>query len=399
MQVNVHGLSLSLWPWTSRKQNYHPTLPLYTFCPAHRSKQETLDTRRRRAFSGTHQPLTTNGTPSADACDTMIQITGLSEVSGRYKALLLDQFGVLHDGRRPYPGAVEAVEAAADSGLRLIIISNSSRRSGGTLDKLAAMGFERRCFEGVVTSGELTHRYLTLRPDDWWSGLGSRCLHINWSRRGPASLEDTGLQVVADPRDADFFLAHGTEALSLPGGGVEERPLEELKALLRGAAEEAVRARTAPPPLVVANPDVVTVDGDDLVAMPGSLAAVYSQAGGPVVLMGKPSPLIYMACGEMLGLAPSEMLAVGDSLEHDVAGALAAGVDSLFIAGGIHARELLVEREGSGESVRGQQHSAQKRVDVEALQRLVKNLRPAVSRVGAARDVKVPTYVAPHLVW
>ncbi len=49
------------------------------------------------------------------------------------QALLLDQFGVLHDGRRPYPGAIEAVAAAAASGLKLLIISNSSRRWGGHL--------------------------------------------------------------------------------------------------------------------------------------------------------------------------------------------------------------------------------------------------------------------------
>lgn len=66
-------------------------------------------------------------------------------------------------------------------------------------------------------------------------------------------------QVVTDPRDADFFLAHGTEALSLPSGGVEERPLEELKALLCEAAEAAVRVQARPPPLVVANPDVVSM--------------------------------------------------------------------------------------------------------------------------------------------
>ncbi|GIL93699.1 hypothetical protein Vretimale_20 [Volvox reticuliferus] len=251
---------------------------------------------------------------------------------------------------------------------------------------------------GVVTSGELTHRYLTLRPDDWWLRLGSRCLHINWSKRGPASLEGFGLQVVADPRDADFFLAHGTEALSLPGGGLEERPLEDLKALLRGAAEEAVRTGTAPPPLVVANPDVVTVDGDDLVDMPGSLAAAYSSAGGPVVLMGKPSPLIYSACGEILGLAPAEMLAVGDSLEHDVAGALSAGVDSLFVAGGIHARELLVPREGGGE-FGGRQPATEVRVDVESLQRLINNLQLGSNCPGTGGGLKAPTYVAHHFVW
>ncbi|GFR42665.1 hypothetical protein Agub_g3602, partial [Astrephomene gubernaculifera] len=96
-----------------------------------------------------------------------------------------------------------------------------------------------------------------------------------------------------------------------------------------------------PPPLIVANPDVVTVDGSQLVPMPGSLAAVYGGAGGRVVLMGKPAALIYSAAGAALGLGPGELLAVGDSLEHDIAGAAAAGIDSLLIAGGIHAGELL----------------------------------------------------------
>ncbi|KXZ41725.1 hypothetical protein GPECTOR_305g833 [Gonium pectorale] len=278
------------------------------------------------------------------------------------EALLLDQFGVLHDGRRPYPGAVEAVSAAAAAGLRLLIISNSSRRSGGTLDKLASMGFDRQCFEGVVTSGELTHRYLTSRPDAWWAGLGRRVFHINWSKRGPASLEGFDLEVVSDPRDADFLLAHGTEA--------------------------------------------VTVDGDELVAMPGSLAAAYSAAGGRVVLMGKPAPLIYAACGQLLGLPAGELLAVGDSLEHDIAGACAAGIDSLFIAGGIHARELMPQAQGpaAGGAAGGADDGAGADVDMDALRRLCEHHLNGGSdgeggggAGGGAR--RAPTYVAQRFVW
>lgn len=62
------------------------------------------------------------------------------------------------------------------------------------------------------------------------------------------------------------------------------------------------------------------MDGGELVAMPGTLASVYAAAGGHVVLMGKPAPLIYAAAAEALGLSAGELLAVGDSLEHDVAG-------------------------------------------------------------------------------
>ena len=68
--------------------------------------------------------------------------------------------------------------------------------------------------------------------------------------------------------------------------------------------------------------------------------------------MGKPDAVIYVAAMASLGgLRPQEVLAVGDSLEHDIAGAAAAGVDSLFVGGGIHARELgmgLIEGAGEG---------------------------------------------------
>ncbi|GFH07390.1 uncharacterized protein HaLaN_02182 [Haematococcus lacustris] len=199
----------------------------------------------------------------------------------------------------------------------------------------------------ALTSGEMAHRCLALRPSPWWQALGHRVLHLTWSGRGPVSLQGLGLQVVAEPEEADFILAHGTEAQALPApapatdhsqvhGQQSQLELEGFEALLARCAEVG-RARGAPLPMVVANPDLVTVDGSALTTMPGTLAAMYSKLGGEVQLMGKPSPLIYQACLEELGLEPAQVLAVGDSLEHDIRGAAAAGIHSLFIGGGIHA--------------------------------------------------------------
>ncbi|GFH16348.1 uncharacterized protein HaLaN_12746, partial [Haematococcus lacustris] len=78
------------------------------------------------------------------------------------------------------------------------------------------MGFPAHCFKGALTSGEMAHRCLALRPSPWWQALGHRVLHLTWSGRGPVSLQGLGLQVVAEPEEADFILAHGTEALALP---------------------------------------------------------------------------------------------------------------------------------------------------------------------------------------
>ena len=55
----------------------------------------------------------------------------------------------------------------------------------------------------------MTHRGLESRPDAFWQGLGSRALHFTWAERGGISLDGLGLEVTADPGEAEFVLAHG----------------------------------------------------------------------------------------------------------------------------------------------------------------------------------------------
>lgn len=85
----------------------------------------------------------------------MQRIDGVGEVVQQCTGVLLDQFGVLHDGKVPYPNAVAAVERLADAGKQIIVLSNSSRRSGGTIGKLVKMGFKQEWFTG--SSGRLPH--------------------------------------------------------------------------------------------------------------------------------------------------------------------------------------------------------------------------------------------------
>jgi ribonucleotide monophosphatase NagD (HAD superfamily) len=345
---------------------------------------------------------------AANAAPTVV-VRGLRDVlsSADYCGIFLDQFGVLHDGRNAYPRAAEAIGKAAawsvgessggggsaggggggstrngnSSGLAIVIVSNSSRRAAGALGRLESLGFDRAWFAGAVTSGEVTHKALSADPcadeDETWAtttagGGGpapsrrTRCLHLTWAARGGSAANGGGVALpegytpVAPedaPLEAELIVAHGTEGVGLPGGGVAAMPVPQLEALLDGLAE-----RNAPPPMVVANPDFVTVDGPGrLAVMPGTLARRYAAKGGTVVLMGKPSGRIYRAARALAAAAeagegsegsadPSRRrrrrrrrwLAIGDSLEHDVAGAAAAGddVDALFVAAGIHADEL-----------------------------------------------------------
>ncbi len=116
--------------------------------------------------------------------------------------------------------------------------------------------------------------------------------------------------------------------------------------------------------------------------MPGTLARHYaSQCGGRVVLMGKPAPVIYREALAMLGLPAEATLAVGDSLEHDIGGAQAAGVDSVLVLGGIHAGDVGLQG-GAGAGAGGHSFSKQ-----------------GLAAACAEHGVALPTFVLPFFSW
>ncbi|KAG2585465.1 hypothetical protein PVAP13_6KG392200 [Panicum virgatum] len=274
---------------------------------------------------------------SAASAPVFERVAGIRTIaeSGRFKAWFLDQFGVLHDGKKPYPGAILALEKLAVNGAKMVIISNSSRRSSVTMDKLKSLGFDTSCFLATITSGELTHQHLLKRNDPWFAALGRKCIHITWGNRGAISLEGLGLEVVDNVDDAEFILAHGTEALGSPSGDPLPKSLEELEQVLMLGLERQL-------PMVVANPDYVTVEARDLRVMP----AKYENLGGEVKWMGKPDKVIYNSAMSLAGVDAYECIMVGDSLYHDVKGANASGIASAFITGGIHAAELGLSESG-----------------------------------------------------
>lgn len=337
----------------------------------------------RRAVVATSAPPPTGGLSSAPAPTRTIRgladLFPLPPAPRPYDALLLDQFGVLHDGTTAYPLAPAAVAAAAAAGVHLIILSNTSRRAATALAALPGLGFPAATpWAAAITSGELAAAELCGRPATY---RGARVLHTNWVGRGGVPLGDAGLLAVgADGAAAELLLTHGTEGVTAAGGDgsvVETVPYDDLTALLtsvarqgggsggaegekgRRPAPEGLRLDpTGPPLLLCANPDLVTVDGAALRPMPGALAAAYEAAGGPVVRLGKPADAPYVAALATLaalGVAdPRRVLAVGDSAGHDVLGAADAGIDSLYVAGGIDAERFGLAHGDAGGGAGGQ---------------------------------------------
>lgn len=253
-------------------------------------------------------------------------LPGLASPAERYDGFILDLWGVLHDGERPYPGAVACLDRLRAAGKRACLLSNAPRRTGGVVDKLSRMGITPDHYDHLMTSGEATFEALRDPPDDWHAALGRHCLHIGPAR--DTDIFDTleRITIVDRPEAADFVLNTGIDDFS--------ETLDDYEPILRASLARRL-------PMICANPDLVVMVGTDRVVCAGLLAQRYEELGGNVRYHGKPFPSVYLRCFDRLGLTDRRrILAVGDSLRTDVAGANAAGIDVALVTGGIHQEEL-----------------------------------------------------------
>jgi len=191
--------------------------------------------------------------------------------------------------------------------------------------RIAAIGVPAGLYHGVMSSGEEAWQYLKRRDDPFYAGLGRNCLHI-CSDRDLEIREGLGLTYVEDPGLAEFILNTG------PAGW--DDTIEDYQAILAASCERGLK-------MVCANPDLTVMHGAKLALCAGALAVHYEEIGGGVRWHGKPHRSVYESCFELIGIADrARILAIGDSLRTDIAGANGAGIDCLLIAGGLHAKEF-----------------------------------------------------------
>jgi HAD superfamily hydrolase (TIGR01459 family) len=247
------------------------------------------------------------------------QITGLSEIAGDYRALFCDVWGVVHNGLRAFPGTVEALcNYRRETGGAVVLVTNAPRPAGDIAVQLESFGVPGDAFDSIVTSGDVTRAAVAARP-------GARVYHLGPER-------DLGFY---DGLEVALVGAADAELISCTGlfDDTAETP-EDYRDRLAGFVGRGLQ-------MVCANPDIVVERGDDLVWCAGALARLYEELGGAVTLSGKPHPPIYAAAMANAGLSDKrQALAVGDGLQTDVRGACNAGIDVLFITGGIHSEDF-----------------------------------------------------------
>jgi len=256
-----------------------------------------------------------------------LHLAGIRDLADRFDVFILDQFGVLHDGTAPYPGAVETLVRLQEAGKRTLLLSNSGKRSAPNEARLAKLGFVPGSWDFFLSSGEVA--WLNLRKQ-LADGAELRCLLI--ARDGDRSaVEGLPLTVVETGEEADIVLLSASEG--------DRFDLDHYRRLLQPAAARGARC-------LCTNPDKIMLTSVGPRFGAGRIADLYAELGGEVTWIGKPFPEIYAAALDMLGNPdPARVVCVGDSVEHDISGGQGAGLRTALVMTGVLETSSHPERE------------------------------------------------------
>ncbi|MEO9337665.1 TIGR01459 family HAD-type hydrolase [Mesorhizobium sp. SB112] len=249
-----------------------------------------------------------------------IDLAGLID---RYEVFFIDQFGVLRDDEKAYEGAVDALETLKKAGKTIVILSNSGRSGEHNVKRLAPLGFAPSSFDHFVTSGDVAYAMLA------GSATSGKCFTI--SSGGDTDLADRlGMESVESSVDADIVIISGSES--------ERIAMDDYREMLRPAAENNR-------PCFCTNPDLLKLSKGTVAPGAGAIADLYEELGGSVTRIGKPFAGIYEYALQLCGIADkASVICIGDSIDHDIAGAANAGLQSVLVETGILSDKNAEER-------------------------------------------------------
>jgi len=248
-------------------------------------------------------------------------ISSIADIAEDYDALLVDAWGVIHNGVELFEGVGDAMASFRKARGPVAILTNAPRPSSIIPAQLDRIGLPRQAYDAVIASGDTTRAAIL-------SFLPAPAYRLGPEKDDPL-YEGVGIDF-APFEDARFIVCTGLV-------DDQTQTPEDYRELLARAAARRL-------PMVCANPDIVVRWGGRLVWCAGALAEIYQTLGGKVMYGGKPHAPIYdLALKRINAIAGAEIprsriLAVGDGVKTDIAGANAQGIDALFIfgAGGVH---------------------------------------------------------------
>ncbi|MGE5157219.1 MAG: TIGR01459 family HAD-type hydrolase [Gemmatimonas sp.] len=250
-------------------------------------------------------------------------IERLRDVIDGFDVVLSDIWGVVHNGLEAFPEACEALHTYRSQGGTVILITNAPRPADSVQRQLRKLHVADDTYDAIVSSGDLTRLYVADHP-------GRRLFWLGPERDNSIY---RGLDAVLAPLEhADYLVCTGLL-------DDETESAEDYRPMMLKARERNLT-------FICANPDIVVERGDRLIYCAGAIAELYRELGGEVIFYGKPHQPIYERAMELAAarrgatIARNRVLAIGDSVRTDLAGAHGFGIDCLFVTRGIHSEEF-----------------------------------------------------------
>ncbi len=249
---------------------------------------------------------------------------GISDISDSYTGFIIDQWGVLHDGVKAYDGVIECLVELKERHKYVIILSNSGKRAQANEERLNDLGVTSDLYSKIITSGEVTWQGLNDQSEGYFKDIGKKCILI--SRGNDRTIvENLDVEVVENPKDADFLIISGSDA--------PNKILEDYEPLLKESARYNLKA-------ICANPDSLGIMGGKNIMGPGTIAARYKDFGGIVEYIGKPHQPIFQHCIKLLqskDIYPGQTVMIGDTMAHDILGGSLVNIDTCLVKRGLHS--------------------------------------------------------------
>ena len=255
-------------------------------------------------------------------------IQSLAEIAASYDALFCDLWGCVHDGLRPFPPAVAALQSYRAQGGRVVLVTNSPRPRAGVAIQLDQIGVPRDAWDTIATSGDSARAAM-------FQGAVGRKVHFIGNPKTDMGFFEP-LKILDEPAEIEIVPLAEAEGIVCTGPA-------DPKADPAVYRPDFLHAKTRGLKLLCANPDIVVDRGESREWCAGALAKLYTEMGGESLYFGKPHPPIYDLARRRLTIAAGRViedgriLAVGDGIGTDISGGIGEGIDTLFITGGLEA--------------------------------------------------------------
>ena len=255
-------------------------------------------------------------------------VNALSDISAQYDALFVDLWGCVHNGVRAFDAANKAlIEYRAGGGI-VVLVTNSPRPRAQVEQQLADFGVARDAWDSIASSGDSARSALFL------GAVGQKIYFIGTDAELPFF---EPLKLIDDPIQTEHVPIEEAEGIVCTGLPTADGTPDDVRAPLLYAKQKGLK-------LLCANPDIIVDRGDKREWCAGAVAQAYTEMGGTSLYFGKPHAPIYdLARRRLSAIRPNipedRILAIGDGITTDIQGAIGEGIDSLFITGGLAAKE------------------------------------------------------------